>query len=153
MRFFTNMLVSLACMAILAPAVLIATGVLPYRAFVVRTGSMEPAITRNSVVLVHQGVYEHGQPITFETANGPVTHRLVGQRLDGELITKGDANETPDPGYVLPEDVIGGVVAHLPVLGYAIVYLRNPFGLASVLLVTIVLWLIGSFAMRSKVTD
>lgn len=146
-RVFSGVVVtvSLGLFAVLA---LLAAGLLPYRAYVVKTGSMEPSIARNSVVLVHEGVFQPGQPITFNTVNGPVTHRLVGQRLDGELITKGDANRTPDPGYVAPQHVVGGVVASVPLLGYAIAYLQNPLGLASVLLATVALWLAGSIWLR-----
>lgn len=131
-----------------------ASGVLPYRVYVVRTGSMSPTIPADSVVIVHQGVYRIGQVVTFNTVNGVVTHRLVGQRSDGTLITKGDANRTPDPGFLSPSAVIGGVILAQPRLGYALMYLRSPLGLASALLAIVVLWIgfsaFGGMRQRSR---
>jgi signal peptidase len=123
-----------------------ALGVLPYRVYVVHTGSMSPTIPVDSAVIVHQGVYRVGQVITFNTVNGVVTHRLVARRSDGTLVTQGDANKTPDPGQIPPSAVIGGVVAAPPLLGYLLTYMRNPLGLASAVAFLIVLWLVFSLA-------
>jgi signal peptidase len=145
-RIITNIMVALACVALVVPAALMATGVLPYRIYIVHTGSMSPAIPSNSAVIVHKNVYAVGQVISFETPNGVVTHRLVERRSDGMLVTKGDANATPDPGTVSPSDVIGGVVAAPRMLGYWLTYLKNPLGLGSVVAALIVVWLLSSMA-------
>jgi signal peptidase len=129
------------CLALLIPAALIATGNAPYRVFVVQTGSMLPAIPPSSAVIVEKGVYRVGQAITFTTANGVVTHRLVARNSDGTLITKGDANATPDPGSISPSEVIGGVIAAPPMLGWLLSYLKNPLGIASLMLGGFCLWL------------
>lgn len=143
-KIMTNILVALACLVFVVPAGLVALGILPYRVFIVHTGSMSPSIPSNSAVIVREGVYRVGQVISFETPEGVVTHRLVERRSDGTLVTQGDANRTPDPGTVSPSHVIGGVVAAPPMLGYALVFLRNPIGLASVALAVIGVWLLIS---------
>ena len=119
---------------------------LPFQLYAVRTGSMEPAFGSRDLVLVHKGVWQRGQPITF-THNGEViTHRLVSVNPDGTFVTKGDANKSPDPWVVQPRETIGAVVASVPQLGYWLVYLKSIAGLGSVicaLVGTRVLWSIA----------
>jgi signal peptidase len=137
-------IVTLACLALIVPAVLLATGVLPYSIYAVSSGSMSPSIPLDSAVIVQKGVYNVGQVITFQTRDGVVTHRLLERRSDGTLVTKGDANETTDPGTVSPSNVIGGVIAAPPMVGRALTYLRTPLGLATLVLAMVVLWLLSS---------
>ena len=66
-------------------------------------------------------------------------------RLDarGEVHTKGDANEKPDTWALGPERVQGVVEHHVPKLGYVIVFLRQPTGVAGVMtsaLSVVLLW-------------
>ena len=143
-RFAKNALLVLVCLAAVVPAVLLVTGVLPYKILVVHTGSMTPTIPSRSAVFVREGTYRVGQVISFETPNGVVTHRLVARRSDGMLVTKGDANRTADPGLTSPARVIGGVIAAPRMLGYWLVYLKNPAGAASLLLTLVCLWLVYS---------
>lgn len=143
-ELLTKVIVTLACLALVVPAVLMAMGVLPISVYIVSSGSMSPTIASDSAVIVQKGVYAVGQVITYRTANGVVTHRLIEQRSDGSLVTKGDANQTADPGNVSPSSVIGGVIASPPLVGRALIFLRNPWGLASLVLAIIVVWLIFS---------
>ena len=111
------------------PLVLTKVGVLPYRAYLIDTGSMTPTIPKWSAVLVRDGVYQKGQVISFQTPNGIVTHRLVVQNQDGTLGTKGDANTTIDPSFLPPDKVIGGVVANIPMAPFwLIVYVALLLG-------------------------
>jgi signal peptidase len=145
-----NVTLAALCIALLVPAALIATGRAGYRVFIVSTGSMMPSISPNSVAIVERGVYRVGQTISFMTASGVVTHRLLERRADGSLVTKGDANATADPGTVSPEDVIGGVIAAPPLMGYLLIYLKDPLGVASLLLAIVCVWLGGSLADQRK---
>ena len=97
-RAVKNAVLVLVCLAFVVPAALLVTGVLPYRIFVVHTGSMTPTIPSRSAVIVREGSYHVGQVISFESPNGIVTHRLVARNAQGLLTTKGDANRTADPG-------------------------------------------------------
>jgi signal peptidase len=143
-RAVKNTLLALLCLALVVPAVLLATGVLPYKVYIVHTGSMSPTIPSRSAVIVREGVYRVGQVMSFESANGVVTHRLIKRNADGTLVTKGDGNRTADPGTVSPSKVIGGVVMAPRMLGYWLEYLKNPAGLASLFLTIVCLWLIYS---------
>ena len=142
-----NTLLAVLVLAALVPAVLLATGVLPYKVYIVHTGSMTPTIPSRSAVIVREGVYHVGQVISFESQNGLVTHRLIARKADGVLVTKGDANRTADPGSTTAAQVIGGVVAAPRMLGYWLVYLKNPMGAASLFLTILCLWLIYSITV------
>jgi signal peptidase len=155
-RIVKNILAALICLAVVVPAVLLVTGVLPYRVFIVHTGSMSPTIPSKSAVIVKEGVFGIGQVISYRSANGVVTHRLVKRTTDGMLVTKGDANRTDDPGSVPSSAVVGGVVAAPRMLGYWLMYLKNPAGLASLFMTMVCLWLIYSttagYAKREQQT-
>jgi signal peptidase len=143
-RFKGTVILLLVLAAVLTPVALVATGALPYQAYVVRTGSMSPTILRASVVIVEAGQYEVGQVITFRRAGDRTTHRFVALNDDGTLTTKGDANDTIDPFIVPTADVIGGVTAFVPRLGYLVVYLQNPLALGSLIMCVLSMWYIGS---------
>jgi signal peptidase I len=115
------------------------TGSIPYRVYVVHTGSMSPAIPSRSAVLVHVGHYRVGQVISFREHGATVTHRLVA--LNGEAVTtKGDADRSRDPWQVRRADIIGGVVLAPHFVGFALVYVRSPLGAASILLAFLAVW-------------
>ncbi|QNE46561.1 signal peptidase I [Glaciihabitans sp. INWT7] len=138
---------ALACVIPLLVAVafvLAATGALPYKLYVVHTGSMSPTIPSRSAVIVREHQYRVGQPIAFLADGTVITHRLMSINADGTITTKGDANETPDPWQVRTGAIIGGVVASPPELGYWLTYLKNPLGLASILASAVLLWQIWS---------
>ena len=100
--------------------------------YVVRSGSMEPAIQTGSVVVTHvvpPATLKQGDIITFQsdTAAGVnVTHRIVGiSQLNGKLriSTKGDANGAVDVGNVDVTKPVAKVLYWVPWVGYIIVYL------------------------------
>lgn len=135
------------CVVGLAVALAVTLGALMaphYRVYAVRTGSMLPSIQPKSAVVVRRGIFEIGDVITFRTKSGLVTHRLIAVNANGTLRTKGDANETPDPGSLSPNQVVGQVIAAPRMVGYWLVYLSTPAGLASVLALLLSLWLIAS---------
>ncbi|MBK4348976.1 signal peptidase I [Lacisediminihabitans changchengi] len=138
--------VTLAATALLALAAfaVIASGVLPYRLYIVHTGSMSPTITSRSAVLVRTGEYRVGQVITFTVADEVITHRLKSIDSAGRMTTKGDGNGTDDPWTLTKNDIIGGVIASPPDLGYWLMYLKNPLGLLSILVGAFVFWQLWS---------
>ena len=94
---------------------------LGYQAYDVVSGSMDPAIPVHSVVLVQPAAPENIQPgeiVAYRSGSSVVIHRLVKNHIvEGELVTKGDANAEPDPLKVGYADVLGTVTAHLPFIG------------------------------------
>jgi signal peptidase I len=129
---------------------LFASGVLPYKVYVVHTGSMSPTIVPKTAVIVHEHQYHVGQVVTFVENGQTVTHRLVAINADGLTTTKGDANATADPWHVPKSQIIGGVVSTMPEVGYWLVYLKHPLGLASVVLALAVIWQIWALAAVSE---
>lgn len=101
---------------------------------VVISGSMEPDISVNDLIIVHkQSTYEVGDVITFKSNNSVVTHRVI-EKNDGYYTTKGDANNTQDDP-VSSEMVIGKVTATIPKLGLVIGYFRTPVGMICLILI------------------
>jgi signal peptidase len=128
-----------------------ASGVLPYKVYVVHTGSMSPTIPPKAAVIVHEHQYHVGQVVTFVENGQTVTHRLVSINADGIITTKGDANATADPWHVPQTQIIGGVVKTMPEVGYWLVYFKHPVGLASVVLALLVIWQI--WALGATVSE
>lgn len=94
---------------------------LGYQVYDVVSGSMDPAIPVHSVVLVQPAAPEELQPgeiVAYRSGSSVVIHRLVENRIvEGELVTKGDANAEPDPLKVEYAGVLGTVTAHIPFIG------------------------------------
>lgn len=106
-----------------------------YELRIVQSGSMEPAISTGSLVLVSaQERYAVGDVITYRNPGNdgvPTTHRIIEEGLQGgELAytTQGDANESIDPRAVVDEWIIGKVVLAVPYLGYLLDFARQPIG-------------------------
>ena len=95
-----------------------------YQIYSVVSGSMEPAIPTGSLVYIGKTELKdvsEGEVIAFYGARDTasiITHRVVENRvLTGELITKGDANQTEDMTPVPYENVIGKVIRSIPAAG------------------------------------
>ena len=99
------------------------------------SGSMEPAIPTGSLVFIMEGSPEDAQTddvIAFYGALDSasiITHRVVENRvLMGELITKGDANQTNDMNPIPYGNYIGKVVRAIPQAGKAAELLTSSTG-------------------------
>lgn len=113
---------------------------------VVITGSMEPAVSVNDMVVIHeQESYEPGDIVSYQSGSMLVTHR-VRLVTDGGYITRGDANNTDD-GEIAKEAVVGKVVLVIPKVGYAIAFLQTPLGM---LVMTGVLFALVALPMGRK---
>ncbi|MFH1890029.1 MAG: signal peptidase I [Candidatus Kuenenbacteria bacterium] len=106
-----------------------------YKALVVESGSMRPAIKTGGLVVIGRAEeYKAGDIITFSQKGADkisVTHRVVDIRNGaGEMgyITKGDANDEPDKREVMQEEIAGKVLFSLPYLGYLISFVKKPLG-------------------------
>ena len=80
-----------------------------YSVFTVKTGSMEPVIKQNDVILVKtQNFYEVDDIITYKEGKSYITHRIISVR-GHDIITQGDANNAKDSS-ITDDVVIGKVV-------------------------------------------
>jgi signal peptidase I len=94
-----------------AQADVINTGAALY--IVANTGSMEPTLTTEDLLIVVREPYESlqaGRVVTFKAdwRPAPITHRLTIKR-DGVWGTSGDANHWSDPGWMDEKQYIGVV--------------------------------------------
>jgi len=112
-----------------------------YKFLVVNSGSMEPNIKTGAFVMVKPVEnYEIGDVITFKKnrVEEPITHRIYDIRVvEGEpyFITKGDANNAPDPREIRKKDIVGKVLIDIPYLGYAVDFVQKPVGFVLVIIV------------------
>ena len=96
-----------------------------YGASVVLSGSMEPAIMTNELILVKaEDSYEVGDVVVYQNGNMLVAHRIVA--MDEEtVVTRGDANNTDDQPIAL-EQIKGRVFAHIPHVGTVVRMIKTP---------------------------
>jgi signal peptidase len=96
-------------------------------AFVVLSGSMEPALSTGDVVFaraVDPPRIAPGDVVTYRAPGGAgalLTHRVVEASADeGGVVlrTKGDANDAVDPWPVRGEDVVGVMAFRVPLWGH-----------------------------------
>ena len=118
--------------------------ILGYRSAVVLTGSMEPAIRADDLVIVHrQETYSAGDIIMFRSGANTTTHRVTEVTAEGYR-TKGDANNTAD--------VLGRVVLTLHGAGAAVRFLRTPLGALCLVLMIPVLVLVPDVLQKKRDT-
>lgn len=105
---------------------------LGYEIYTVVSGSMEPAIPVGSAVYVAETAPEEiqdGDVIAFVSEGSVVTHRVVRNRLvEGEFVTRGDANDAEDMHPIDYEDLIGRVEYHVPFIGQLMVLYTGTVG-------------------------
>ena len=128
--------------------------------YTVISGSMEPEIPVGSLVYVEGARPEDmkaGDVIAFyggRDANAIITHRVVENRvIMGELITKGDANQTNDMNPVDYDNFIGYVKWSVPEVGVIAQILTSGEGkiaAASMIGVAVILHLLASAFERGK---
>ncbi len=112
-----------AAVAVIIAVMLIIVRVMGLQAFNVESGSMAPAYSVNTLVLVKEvdaAQIEEGDVITYVLNSDGVlvTHRVIDVDKENQtFITKGDANNTQDPSPVLWGNMVGKVVFSLPKLG------------------------------------
>ena len=124
-----------------------------YSFFRVMTGSMEPAIPTNSLIVVKRtpaAELSEGDVITFYSRDPslmgePNTHRILrfeeenGKRL---IITKGDANNVEDRYPTQEEDLIGKVTYNSMFMGKLVRLISNPLVFIPLIMIPLVILLI-----------
>lgn len=152
LRFAVNGVIALFAVIAAAIVLLLIFGI---RAYVVRTGSMEPEIKTGSICFVDSRAefadIKQGDIITFSVSGTAVTHRAV-RIEDGCVYTKGDANNTEDEEAVTQESFIGKCVFNIPMIGNAVRFLRSPYGIVAVVML-IILLIAGDHLLDRKETS
>lgn len=106
-----------------------------YRAYVVTSGSMEPAIKTGSIIITKaKPYYKIGDIVTFKNAGNTVTHRIVDINLE-TITTQGDANDSPDLSTTPRENIIGGRFLVVPYVGWVIDFAKTPRGFVAMIVI------------------
>lgn len=97
-----------------------------YSCLIVRTGSMEPAIKINDMIIIKkQNNYSLNDIVAYNVQNKYlVTHRIVDIKNE-EYITKGDINNVNDTS-INKSQVEGKVIFNSAFFGFYILYLLKP---------------------------
>jgi signal peptidase len=120
-------------------AVLLVAFVVPRLAggttYVVETGSMRPGLPPGTLVVVKPADptdIAAGDVITYQLRSGDptvVTHRVITVGYDGagevRWRTQGDANNTADANWVMPEQLKGRLWYDVPYVGYGTSVVTN----------------------------
>ena len=96
--------------------------------FKVSSGSMEPVIKVNNLIIVKkQKEYHEGDIITYKKGKEYITHRIVN--IDGEeIITRGDANNTNDKPFK-EDQIIGKYVYRFKTIAIINFIFKNPLNI------------------------
>ena len=96
-----------------------------YGGAVVLSGSMEPAIMVDELIIVKaEDSYEVGDVVVYQSGSMMVVHRIMD--MDGErVITRGDANNMDDSPVELAQ-IKGKVIYHIPKVGGVVRILKTP---------------------------
>ena len=109
-----------------------------YGAAVVLSGSMEPALSVDDLILVReQDHYGVGDVVVYQDGDILVVHRIVEEN-GGTAVTQGDANNVPD-APIETSLIRGRVVLTIPYAGIAVRFIRTPLGIICILAAAIAL--------------
>ncbi len=119
-------------------------------AAVVLSGSMEPVLSVNDVIIVREAEsYSINDIVVYDSGREMVVHKIIDKN-GITIITKGDANNAPDEPIDV-EAVKGKVVFSIPYAGVVVHAIRSPAGIIALLLAAFLLTE-GSFR-RKKESD
>ena len=107
-------------------------------AAVVLSGSMEPALSVDDLILVREAdTYAVGDVVVFQTGGVLVVHRIIA--IEGDTVTtQGDANPSPDEPMSTAL-IMGRVVGHIPAIGALVNGIKTPIGTLCVIAAAILL--------------
>ena len=127
-----------------------------YKSFSIVSGSMEPTININDIVIIKNAEINDiriNDIITFKNENETITHRVIDIRVeDGNLIytTKGDSNEVTDIEEVRFEQIEGKYVTKISKIGKIFSVLKNKFVFSLILILLIICYIIQKKTLQRK---
>lgn len=106
---------------------------------VVLSGSMEPTLSVNDMVVVHeQSNYQINDIVVYQSGSSLIIHRI--ESIDGvKVITKGDANNVSDQPINV-SDIKGRAVFHIPIIGAIGLFMKGPVGFVLIAILAIFLF-------------
>ena len=141
---------------------LIKPGVTPdffgYKTFSIISGSMEPKININDIVIVKnvdKNQIKINDIITFKIEDETITHRVINiKQIDNKLIytTKGDSNEVTDIEKIEYNQIAGKYVGKLPKIGKLLSILKNKYIFGLILIFLIIFYMLQRKNIQKKIT-
>ncbi len=148
LRRVVHFLTNICYLLIIIYGLLCVPMILGYKPLVVLTGSMEPTYKVGSVLYYHQvneSDLDVDDVITFNYKDLVITHRIYEINGD-EYVTKGDANNAPDPVPITKENILGKVSnIRIPLLGYYVSFINQHLYVIGV----VVLILVSEFLLNN----
>lgn len=127
-----------------------------YKTFSIVTGSMEPTIKINDIIIVKKEDKKNirkNDIITFKIENEIITHRVIDIAYDnGTLIytTKGDKNDVTDIERVQFEQIEGKYVTKITKIGKIFTILKNKYIFSLILILLIIFYIIQRKTIQRK---
>ncbi|GAB2727110.1 signal peptidase I [Nocardioides pakistanensis] len=141
-------------------AVLVAPRLFGWTPYVVTSGSMSPTFNAGAVIVAAPTdgmTLRVGDVVSFNTESGMTTHRVVERRTarngDSErvtYVTKGDANKSRDPAPLDPRNVVGTAKFGVPLLGYAVNFVKTPAGAGALAALVLLLLFTGGESRKAS---
>ena len=126
--------------------------------FCIISGSMEPNINVNDVVIikeVSQNEINTGDIISFVVNGETITHRIINieRNSNGDLIytTQGDNNNIEDKEKITFENIEGKYIGKIPKIGKIIIALKSKITLGVVIAILIFFYLIEQNINNKKI--
>lgn len=105
---------------------------------VVLSGSMEPELSVNDVIIVKKSdSYDVGDIVVFRENRMQIVHRIIS-KSGTTVVTQGDANNAADDA-IDEKKIKGKVTSHIPYLGALIRTIKTPIGIIIVLAIALLL--------------
>ncbi len=128
------------------------------KTFCIISGSMEPTISVNDIVIVKevdQSEIKRGDIIAFKHKGETITHRIVNisKSENGELLytTQGDANNTEDEDKITFDEIEGKCIKVIPKIGKIVLALKSKTTLGIVLAVLIIIYIFEQKSNTKKI--
>ena len=113
-----------------------------YACVIVSSGSMEPAIFVNDLLIIRGfDSYKEDDIVTYVSERGSLTTHRIKKISDNGYITKGDANNIPDD-EISEQRLLGKVVVVLPAVGWILRWIISPLSIIFLICISLLIWLI-----------
>lgn len=123
--------VNISILSVVSVILFFSLGIFPIEPTSIASGSMEPELSIGDMVIVNtldKSNISVGDVIKFEKNGMYVIHRVADiEEKNGQTVylTKGDANQNQDTGYVTADDIVGKIIGRIPYVGYITLWLHS----------------------------
>lgn len=128
-----------------------------YKTFTVISGSMEPTINIDDVIIVKNVDKKDIQTndiITFNIDGEIITHRVIDYKIINDEVvytTKGDSNEVTDIHEVNFRNIEGKYINKIPKVGKIFSLLKNKYIFSLIFILLIICYIIQKKTLRKKI--